>query len=270
MKIEQAKEIAQKAIGQLAESLERGHSEEVKRYLAAMAKFPKYSLYNVCLILAQRPDTARVAGYHTWRQLGRQVNRGAKGILIFAPIVRRKTDREETGETSGESDSVRLAGFRGIHVFAEEDTSGQPIPQLSRCTGEPSRFTGRLKQFVTSRGIQLEYSENIRPAEGRCSAGKIELLPGMEPAAEFSVLAHEVGHLLLHFGERRRDTTKRVRETEAEAVAFVVAEAIGLAAMRSSSEYISLYAGDKDLLTESLGHIQRASAEIIAAITAPE
>jgi len=270
MKIEQAKEIAEKAIGQLAESLERGHSEELKRYLAAMAKFPKYSLHNVCLILAQRPDTARVAGYHTWRQLGRQVNRGAKGILIFAPIVRRKADREESGETSGGSDSVRLAGFRGIHVFAEEDTTGQPMPRLSRCTGEPSAFTGRLKQFVTSRGIQFEYSENIRPAEGRCSAGKIELLPGMEAAVEFSVLAHEVGHLLLHFGERRRDTTKRVRETEAEAVAFVVAQAIGLAAMRSSSEYISLYAGDKDLLTESLEHIQRASAEIIAAITAPE
>jgi hypothetical protein len=52
-----------------------------------------------------------------------------------------------------------------------------------------------------------------------------------------------------------------VRETEAEAVAFVVSEAIGLEAMRSCAEYISLYTGDKDLLTESLGHIQRASAE---------
>jgi hypothetical protein len=270
MKIEQAKEIAEKAIGQLAESLERGHSEELKRYLAAMAKFPKYSLHNVCLILAQRPDTARVAGYHTWRQLGRQVNRGAKGILIFAPIVRREAENKEPGETSGVSDSVRLVGFRGIHVFAEEDTSGQPIPLLSRCTGEPSAFAGRLKQFVTSRGIQFEYSDHIRPAQGQCSAEKIELLPGMEPAVEFSVLAHEAGHLLLHFGERRRETTKRVRETEAEAVAFVVSQAIGLEAMPSSSEYISLYSGDKDLLTESLEHIQRVSAEIIAAITAPE
>jgi hypothetical protein len=270
MKIEQAKEIAEKAIGKLAESLERGHSEELKRYLAAMAKFPKYSLHNVCLILAQRPDTGRVAGYHTWRQFGRQVNRGAKGILIFAPIVRRKAESKEPGETSSVSDSVRLVGFRGIHVFAEEDTSGQPIPRLSRCTGEPSAFAGRLKQFVTSRGIQFEYSDHIRPAQGQCSAGKIELLPGLEPAVEFSVLAHETGHLLLHFGERRSETTKRVRETEAEAVAFVVSQAIGLEAMRSSSEYISLYSGDKDLLTESLEHIQRVSAEIIAAITAPE
>lgn len=270
MKIEQAKEIAEKAIGQLAESLERGYSEELKTYLAAMAKFPRYSLHNVCLILAQRPDTARVAGYHAWRQLGRHVNRGAKGILIFAPIVGRKGEGKDSGETSVVSDSVRLVGFRGIHVFAEEDTSGQPIPRLSRCSGDPSAFTERVKQFVASRGIQFEYSEHIRPAQGQCSAAKIELLPGMEPAVEFSVLAHEVGHFLLHFGERRRETTRRVRETEAEAVAFVVSQAIGLEAMRSSSEYISLYSGDKDLLTESLEHIQRASAEIIAAITAPE
>ena len=106
-----------------------------------------------------------------------------------------------------------------------------------------------------------------------CSAEKIELLPGMESAVEFSVLAHEVGLLLLHFGERRErrcELTKRVQETEAEAVAFVVSQAIGLEAMRSSSEYISLYTGDKDLLAESLEHIQRASAEIIAAITATD
>jgi hypothetical protein len=271
MKLEQAKEIAEKAIGQLAESLERGHSEELRKYLAAMAKFPKYSLHNVCLILAQRPDTARVAGYQTWRQIGRQVNRGAKGVLIFAPIVRRKTESKESeGVSDGAGSAVKLVGFRGIHVFAEEDTSGQPIPQLSRCTGEPSAFAGRLRDFVISRGIKFEYSEHIRPAYGMCSAGKIELMPGMESAMEFSVLAHEVGHLLLHFDERRRETTKRVRETEAEAVAFVVCQAIGLEATRSSSEYISLYTGDKDLLTESLEHIQRASAEIIAAITAPD
>jgi len=79
----------------------------------------------------------------------------------------------------------------------------------------------------------------------------------------------EVGHYLLHFGERCSETTKRVRETEAEAVAFVVSEATGLGAMRSSSEYVSLYSGDKDLLTEFLEHIQRASAEIITAITSP-
>jgi hypothetical protein len=270
MKMEQAKELAEKALVQLAETLEQGKSGELTKYLAAMARFPRYSLNNLLLILAQRPDTTRVAGYHTWRELGRRVHRGARGILIFAPIVRRKADKNEQEVSEDNSSSAKLVGFRGVHVFAEEDTSGHSLPQLSRCSGNPSVFTDRLREFVASRGIELEYSENIRPAQGQCSRGKIVLLPGMDPAVEFSVLAHEVGHHLLHFGERRSETTKRVRETEAEAVAFVVSEAIGLEAMRSSSEYISLYSGDKDLLTESLAHIQRASAEIITAIVAPD
>ncbi len=180
MKIEQAKELAEKALAQLALTLEQGHSDELKKYLAAMAKFPRYSLHNLLLILGQRPDTARVAGYQTWRELGRQVNRGARGILTFAPIVRRKAEDNGREEVSGDNGSfVKLLGFRGVHVFAEEDTSGQPIPGLSRCSGDPSAFAERLRQFVTSRGIQLEYSENIRPAQGQCSAGKIKLLPTM-------------------------------------------------------------------------------------------
>jgi hypothetical protein len=264
MKIEQAKELAEKAIGQLAESLERGQSDELKNYLAAMARFPRYSLQNILLIVAQRPDATRVAGYHTWNKLGRQVNRGAKGVLIFAPMVRRK-ESEDTPD--GDKPELRLVGFRAVHVFAQEDTSGQPLPQLSQCQGDPSEYTTRLKAFVASRGVELAYSEDIRPAYGQCSQERIDLLPGLPPAMEFSVLAHETGHHLLHFGGRRSETTKCVRETEAEAVAFVVCQAIGLDAVRSASEYIFLYSGNKELLAESLEHIQRASAEITAAIT---
>jgi hypothetical protein len=39
MKVEQVKQIASKAIEQLSEALERGHSETLINYLAAMAMF---------------------------------------------------------------------------------------------------------------------------------------------------------------------------------------------------------------------------------------
>ena len=42
------------------------------------------------------------------------------------------------------------------------------------------------------------------------------------------MLTHEVAHSRLHFSARRAETTKCIRETEAEAVAFVVGQAIGL------------------------------------------
>jgi hypothetical protein len=98
MKVEQAKQVASKAIEELSQALERGHSEKMKEYLAAMARFHRYSLYNVMLIASQRPDATRVAGYQKWREFGRFVKKGAKGIFILAPILARKTAEQDSPE----------------------------------------------------------------------------------------------------------------------------------------------------------------------------
>ena len=126
--------------------------------------------------------------------------------------------------------------------------------------------TEGVSVYTPGRGIQLEYSDTIYPAQGQCSPGKIVLLPGQSAAEEYATLAHEVAHSLLHMQERRSETTKRVRETEAEAVAFVLCEAIGIKA-QNSADYIQLYSGDKETLAESLEYVQRASSEILTAIT---
>ena len=99
--------------------------------------------------------------------------------------------------------------------------------------------------------------------------GKIAILPGQSAAEEFSTLVHEASHELLHKSERRTATTKTVRETEAEAIAFVVSQTIGLDAGKSSADYIHLYHGNAALLAESLEVIQRTSALILSAIETP-
>jgi hypothetical protein len=66
-----------------------------------------------------------------------------------------------------------------------------------------------------------------------------------------------------------RDRSRRCRETEAEAIAFVVSQIIGLNAGRASADYIHLYHGNAALLAESLEVIQRASALILSAIETP-
>ncbi len=262
MKVEQAKQIASKAIEELSQALERGHSEKLMEYLAAMGRFHRYSLHNLMLIVSQRPEATRVAGYQTWRQLGRYVKKGAKGILILAPILLKKA----VEQVSQEEQPVKVAvGFRTVYVFDLADTDGKPLPGLAYTEGDPTGYTERLKEFVTQRGIRLEYSDAIYPAQGLCAPGMIVLLPGQSPAEEFATLAHETAHALLHQQERRAETTKSTRETEAEAVAFVVCESIGLKAKRSA-DYIQLYCGDKDMLTDSLEQVQRASTEILAAI----
>ncbi len=61
---------------------------------------------------------------------------------------------------------------------------------------------------------------------------------------------------------------KKIRETEAEAVAFVVCQGIGLDTNSASSDYIQLYNGDKETLVKSLERIQRTAAEILDAVMA--
>jgi hypothetical protein len=95
------------------------------------------------------------------------------------------------------------------------------------------------------------------------------LLPDLAPAEEFHVLTHEVAHARLHFSARRAETTKCIRETEAEANAFVVGQAIGLETNSTSWDYVKLYDGDKDTLAQSLQYIQQGSTEILSGITPP-
>ena len=102
-----------------------------------------------------------------------------------------------------------------------------------------SAYRERLVKFVVARGVNLNYSERIAPAKGLSFGGKITLLSGMEPAEEFSTLVHEIAHEMLHHGERRTLTTKPVRETEAEAVAFVVCQAVGLDNGTSAQDYVT-------------------------------
>jgi hypothetical protein len=96
------------------------------------------------------------------------------------------------------------------------------------------------------------------------------LLRGQTPAEEFATLSHEVAHELMHRGERRSSTSKRIRETEAEAVAFVVCSAIGLETGSAAQDYIGLYGGEAKLLRERLEYIQRTATQILNAIGADD
>ena len=267
MKVEQAKQIASKAIEQLSQALERGHSETLRGHLAAMARFHRYSLRNIMLIASQKPSATHVAGFHAWHKLGRFVKKGEKGILILAPLIRKKAENND--ETEPDQSSTAF-GFRAAYVFDVSQTDGQPLPELGSVNGDPREYRERLATFVADQRIALEYSDDIAPARGMSEGGKITLLPGQSPAEEFATLAHEVAHELMHKTERQSSTTKRIRETEAEAVAFVVCSAIGLETGSAAQDYIGLYGGDAKLLSKSLECVQRTATQILNAIGADE
>ena len=253
----------------LIEQLEHGKSEALTAYLNAMARFHNYSFGNILSIAHHRPDATHVAGIRRWNEFGRYVKKGEKGIPIMAPMIGAKRQRNEEPNEQSEKPSPMLIGFRRVYVF-DAQTEGAELPEPAKVSGEVGAHLDRLIDFVQQQGIELEYNERIAPAQGASYGGRIVLLPGQTKAEEFATLVHEVSHEMLHRTERRTMTTKTVRETEAEAIAFIVSSAVGLNTGSASADYISLYHGNAELLTESLTVIQQASATILDALFAEE
>jgi hypothetical protein len=76
-----------------------------------MARFHRYSIHNLCLIITQRRDATRVAGFQAWRKLGRFVRTAEKGIAVLAPITARRN------ADAADSESKTVVGFRAAYVF---------------------------------------------------------------------------------------------------------------------------------------------------------
>jgi hypothetical protein len=265
-----SREVIQANVDLLIQQLEAGHSEGLTAYLSAMGRFHNYSFGNILEIARQKPDATRVAGLYAWNQLGRKVMKGQKGIRILAPMIgtRKKKDNETTRSSDPAAvNKPMLVGFRAVYVFDVSQTDGAELPNLKeRVKGEVGEYRERLINYIIAQGIELEFKESIAPAMGVSYGGRIVILPGQDTAEEFSTLVHELAHELLHKADRRTATTKTVKETEAEAIAFVVCQTIGLDSGRASADYIQLYHGNAALLTESLEVIQKASALILSAI----
>jgi hypothetical protein len=265
---DKVRKVAEEAFNRLAAELEAGKSDALKNYLATMGRFHRYSWGNVLLIGSQRPTATRVAGYHTWRDLGRHVKTGEKGIMIFAPILTKERETSPLAPNQEQTaikknDVFRVAGFRTAFVFDVEQTEGKELPQFAKTTGDPKEFGDKLKALVAKQGISLEYDKSIAPAYGVSYGEKIRIIPGMQPAEEFSVLVHELAHEMLHHNKDGSRLPKVFEETQAEAVAYVVSRGVGLQTNSAAADYIALYNGDKKTLAQSLSAIQETSSRIL-------
>lgn len=249
-------------LNKLAAALEAGNSEELQKYMQFMRTFHRYSFRNVMLIAMQRPSSTLVAGFNAWKDKGRFVKKGEKGIAILAPMVY-KAKKDENDEEKTEK---KIKGFRTVFVFDVSQTEGKELPQFDHSVnGDPGERIQLVEELIKSKGIELDYVDSLDGALGVSKGGKIEVLKGLPNGEKFSVLVHELAHELLHRGDRRQDTTKIIRETEAESVAFVVSQAVGLDCSKAVN-YIKLWGGSKEILFQSLELIRKVADEIIQAV----
>ncbi len=264
MKRDEAKQVADQALGELAQALAAGKSEALVRLLDVMGRFHNYSFGNCMLIARQMPEATHVAGFRRWLELGRYVRKGETGVGILAPLVYRKRDEDHA---PSDEDGPSIRGFKVVHVFDISQTEGDDLPQLARIQGEPDELLQALVALIRSSGIELKEEALPNGTQGVSRKGEIAVAEGLPPAELCAVLAHELAHEWMHDKEQRQQLNKTVRETEAEAVAYVVCRAFGLNCRARCSDYIQLYDGDQATLAQSLERVQQTATRIIASLS---
>ena len=234
-------------------------SETFKAYLDVQARFHRYSWHNTMLIHSQRPEATNVAGFRTWKKLGRHVNKGEKGIMIFAPCPW-KRENENGDDESG-------VYFKPVHVFDVSQTDGKELPSVDVPTIDESASDTlqALERVVSARGFRLEY-ETLETANGYTDkSGKIVIHTDLPTGHKAHTVAHELAHQALHFDKANRPEklTRDMAELEAESVAYVVCRHFGIDADVTASRYIALWQGDGKGLRASLERIATTARNII-------
>ena len=256
-------------------------SDRWRRHLEVQSRFHRYSYGNVLLIAAQCPEATRVAGFGTWKRLGRSVRRGERAIWILAPMVARRsgTDAPPPAGPAGsepgagsEPTGPRIRGFRPVAVFDLSQTEGDDLPEVCRTLegGDPDGRFASLVAVAGDLGYTVRGADLPGATNGDCTFAtrSIRVERRNPPAQQVKTLAHELAHALLHEGAADR----ALAELEAESTAFVVCRALGLDTADYSFGYVACWAGGGPealaAIKASCGRIQQAAGHIVAGVEA--
>lgn len=214
-----------------------------EQMLKLASRFHRYSPYNLMLILYQKPDALQVAGYKAWKQLGRQVRKGEKGISILAPVFAKREDDESEGARSP-------VFFRVAYVFDITQTEGDELEDLSL----DKYLQGLEADDLLAAGYRVAESIGFDVEEERLASvidetlhgycdhdhHKIALEQTMSSALKARTLMHELAHAYLHGGDGIT-VPRGTAELEAESVAYIVSAASGLDAGSYSFPYVAIW-----------------------------
>ena len=290
-------------IKEITAGIEKGiqelfESDRYRNYLTTMSRFHRYSLNNVMLIHAQKPDATLVAGFNKWKNsFGRHVKKGEKGIQILAPTpykIKQEEQRldpdpklpllDENGEPVTEEKEVTIPMFKVVSVFDVTQTDGRPLPQISSTlTGDVAEYEVFLEALHRTSPVPISFQAMEPGMDGYFAPKKQEIFlrEGMSQVQTICAAVHEIAHSKLHDyehmteladdgetilvpGEKSRNT----EEVEAESVSYAVCQYFGIETADNSFGYIAAWSQGKELkeLRASLETINKTSSELISGI----
>ena len=235
----------------------------------AYQQFHHFSLGNMLLAMFQCAERniapGPMATYPRWRELGRQVKKGAKAITLCMPIQRKRkaeTVDPDTGETDTEAAVWTQFIFRS-RWFVLAQTEGDPLP-------EPEIPAWDREQALEGLDIQEIPFEHT---DGNCLGLARERSIAINPINPLphKTRFHELAHVLLgHTAEGMQADSeimpRSLRECEAESVALLCCAALDLPGVAECRGYIQRWWGQGQEIPErSAQRILKTADQILKA-----
>ncbi|WP_307090630.1 ArdC-like ssDNA-binding domain-containing protein [Arthrobacter sp. B2I5] len=242
--------------------------------LDASANLWRYSGGNVALLMMQMAqrgtdEPTLVAGYKEWERHGRTVLRSEQALWVIAPRTARvqqmllpdgTRQRIPLGDTLpkgaiDEGKKTLITGWRGQAVFDVSQTQGAPL-LVPRPRDAPTLDVRHLWESLARVARTHGFSIQVTDAQFGLTSGftdfaqrQIQVGGWLNAEERVAVLAHELGHVLLHgpddhVGKLYGSSVdhRGLAEVEAESVAYTVLKAHGIDRGPQSASYLSGWA----------------------------
>lgn len=251
-------------------------NEDWIHFLSFQAQFYNYSFGNAMLIYIQRPDATYVKGYKAWNQIGRHVVKGAKGIGIICPCIRKIEVIKEPLDTNVYNDKEAekeikkvISGFRMGYVYDLSDTAGDDsqlpvlVTGLLSSTDEEKALYESLISYVSKEYCVQECDCGSSKGSYNLETHVISINNKIEYRQKIKTLLHEYSHALDFKMHPDDDIPRNKRELIAESTAFVVCLRLGVDTSSYSFSYLKSWLKEPDELKEIADSVQKISYEII-------
>ena len=206
----------------------------------AYSRFHNYSLGNQLLALFQCFERGiqpgPLATWPKWKELGRYVKKGEKALTLCMPVNCKRTRTVTAQDGSEQDEEFTYTHFTyKAHWFVLAQTEGAEL--------KPAAIPGwsEPKALETLKIERIEFTNLDGKAQGYAWRGrKIAVSP--IAALPHKTLFHELAHVVLGHCDKQdlsdtENTPREFREVEAEAVALLCCESLGMPGAEFSRGY---------------------------------
>jgi|GEM_PF-209443 len=211
----------------------------------------RWSFLNQLIVGAHNTADART--FKQWLTTERVVKKGTGAFYIFSPIIKKKKEENDKGETV---ETMKLRGYKMMPVFRVENTEGADLPGPKI---EDLKLPFMEKALAWNINVRAEgFSDLTRLLKGSQAFGVFRhRLDGSAPdeiilaTASESVFFHELSHAAQARINNIRITREQheLYEVVAEFSAAVLCEMTGISSksLGNSYAYVKHYAGKAGL-----------------------